>query len=84
MKKIVKMRKLVSRPMQIRYQTASAEERAAMRSVIDQESQWVVEKMAKKGFQLEATVFDVYGVFTRGPAQNSLQTTAAAEEGTSA
>ena len=78
MKKIVKLKKLCSRPLQIRYQVASAKEREAMRPVIEEESQWVIRKMAKKGYQLEATVLDVYGVFTRGPAKQQLQPVAAA------
>ena len=73
MKKVVKLRKLVSRPMQIRFQLASEEEREAMRPVIQEEGKWVIQKMAKKGFELEATVFDVYGLFTRGPAKGNLR-----------
>ncbi len=72
MKKLAKLKKLCSRPMQIRFLAASEEERKALRSVIEDEAQWVIRKMERKGFQLEATVCEVYGVFTRGAAKGTL------------
>ena len=73
MKKPAKLKRLVSRPMQIRYLAASDENRQAMRQLIEEESQWRINKMQKRGFRLEATVDDVFGLFTRGPARGKVK-----------
>jgi hypothetical protein len=52
---------------------ASEEERESLETVIERESQWMIDKMARKGYRLEATVDRVYGLFTRGSAQGTVR-----------
>lgn len=73
MKKVARIKGIVSKPLQQRYLTANESERLAMRELIERESQWMVEKMARKGYQLEGTVAEVYGIFTRGAARGTLK-----------
>lgn len=73
MKRVSKLAGIVGKPLQRRYLSASEEEREALESVIERESRWMIEKMARKGYRLEATVARVYGVFTRGSAQGTVR-----------
>ena len=73
MKKVVKVRGIVSRPLKARYLYANEAERAALKPVVDEESRSIIDRMAARGFQLEATVADVLGIFTRGPAVGALE-----------
>ena len=82
MKKVAKLKKLVSRPLQVRYLNASEQERESLLPVIEAERRWRIDKLTRKGYQLEATVAEVYGVFTRGTARGTLNTSAAATEAT--
>jgi hypothetical protein len=72
MKKIVKIKGIVSVPNQLRYIGSSPHEREELRPIIESESQWMIQKMERKGFRMEGTVADVYGIFTRGPAVGTL------------
>lgn len=73
MKRISKLAGLVSKPLQRKYLVATPEERASLHSLIEKESEWMVQKMARKGYRLEATVADVYGLFTRGAARGTVR-----------
>jgi hypothetical protein len=73
MKKVAKIKGIVSRPLQIRYLEASEAERASLRRAIEEESHWMIDKMRRKGYRLEATVADVFGVFTRGAAAGTVR-----------
>ncbi len=73
MKKVVKVKGIVSRPLRQRYLYAPEAERAALKPVVDEESRWMIERMAARGYRLEATVSDVLGIFTRGPAAGALK-----------
>ena len=73
MKKVAKIVGLCSRPMQARYLAASSQERQELDHVVEQESSWIRHKMQRKGYQLEGTVAGVYGIFTRGPAQGTVE-----------
>lgn len=73
MNRVSKLCGIVSKPMQSRYLAASPDERRSLQPAIDQESQWMIDKMARKGYQLEATVAGVYGLFTRGVARGTVQ-----------
>ena len=73
MQKTAKMKWLIRKPVRLRYFAATPEQREALQPVIEAERAWRIGKMAKKGFQLEATVADVFGVFTRGSAQGTVQ-----------
>ena len=44
----------------------------------------MVDRMAVKGYRLEATVADVLGVFTRGPARGAIKMLEAEEQALSA
>ena len=73
MKKVAKIKGICSRPLQQRYLAAGPEERAALRELVEKESGWMIDKMARKGYRLEATVAGVYGIFTRGPASGTIE-----------
>lgn len=73
MKKVARIRGIVSKTLQERYLGATEDERLAMRELIDRESRWMIEKMGRKGYQLEGTVAEVYGIFTRGAARGRLK-----------
>ena len=70
MKRICKLAGIASKPLQQRYLAATPEEREAL---VEQESQWMLEKMARHGYRLEATVAGVYGLFTPGQAQGAVR-----------
>lgn len=71
MKRVCKLAGIVSRPLQARYLMATEAEREALLPVIQQESRWMIDKMAGKGYRLEATVNEVFGLFTRGSARGT-------------
>jgi hypothetical protein len=73
MKKVARIVGLCSKPLQQRYLAAPEEERQALLQVVHQESDWIINKMRKKGYELEGTVAGVYGVFTRGQARGTLK-----------
>jgi hypothetical protein len=73
MKKIATIKGLCSRPLQQRYLAATAEERRELLEVVRKESSWMIEKMRGKGYRLEGTVGDIYGIFTRGQARGSIR-----------
>ncbi|UCF66950.1 MAG: hypothetical protein JSV80_14360 [Acidobacteriota bacterium] len=73
MKKVAKIVGLCSRPLQVRYLAASESERAALRELVEGESGWILGKMRSKGYELEATVGEIYGIFTRGPARGTIK-----------
>jgi hypothetical protein len=73
MAKVVKVKGLCSRPLQRRILEASEAERAGLLETVEAESSWMIEKMGRKGYTLEAVVAGVYGVFTRGPAAGKLE-----------
>ncbi len=73
MKEVAKIKGLVSQPLRHRYLMAAADERAALQPAIHAERQRKIDKMRRKGFELEATVSDVLGVFVREPANGTLQ-----------
>ncbi len=72
MKRVSKLAGIVSKPLQRRYLLATEAERRALLPVIEQESQWMIDRMARKGYRLEARVADVYGLFTRGSARGTV------------
>ena len=47
--------------------------REALLKVVDAESDWIINKMAKKGYRLEGTVADIYGIFLRGSACGTIR-----------
>lgn len=73
MKKVARIVGLCSKPLQNRYLAAPAEERGALLEVVHQESDWIINKMRKKGYGLEGTVADIYGIFTRGQARGTIR-----------
>ena len=68
MKRVSKLKGLVGKPLQKRYLSATESEREALQPMIDRESEWIMQKMYRKGYKLEATVSGIYGLFTRGAA----------------
>jgi hypothetical protein len=64
---------IVSKPLQKRYRHANESERQRLHEVIERESRWMIDKMARKGYQLEGRVGGVYGLFTRGSQRGSLR-----------
>ena len=72
MKKVTKLVGIVSRALQMRYLICGEQERDALKPLIERESEWMIKRMAHKGYQLEPTVSEVYGLFTRGPAIGTL------------
>ena len=70
--KVVKIKGLCSRPLQQRVLMAAEPERSALLDAVHKESGWMISKMQRKGFTLEATVAGVFGVFTRGPATGTI------------
>ena len=73
MKKVSKIVGLCSRPLQRRYLSATPEERAQLDTVVRSESDWIVNKLRRKGYELEGTILGIYGVFTRGQARGTLR-----------
>jgi len=73
MKKVARIVGLCSRPLQQRYLAAPKEERGALLEVVHQESDWIINKMRTKGYALEGTVADIYGIFTRGQARGAIR-----------
>lgn len=73
MKKIVSIKGLCSRPLQQRYLSATPEERRELLEVVRKESSWMIGKMRNKGYELEATVGDIYGIFTRGQGRGTIR-----------
>ena len=73
MKRVSKLVGIVSKPLQRSYLCASPTERESLLPVIEQESHWMIERMAGKGYQLEGRVAEVYGLFTRGTARGTLR-----------
>jgi hypothetical protein len=73
MKRIVKIKGLCSKPLQQRYLSATPGERQALLDVVRQESQCMIDKMRAKGFQLEGTAGDIYGIFTRGQGRGTIR-----------
>lgn len=73
MKKIAKIKGLCSRPLQERYSSATPEERQELLEVVRTESRWMIDKMRGQGFELEGTVGDIYGIFTRGQGQGTVR-----------
>jgi hypothetical protein len=73
MKKVARIVGLCSRPLQLSFLAASPTERQALERVVEQESDWIVNKMRSKGYELEGTVAGVYGIFTRGPARGTIR-----------
>jgi len=82
MKRICRLAGIVSKPLQRRYLAATPEEREALAPVLESESRWMLEKMARRGYRLEATVAGVYGLFTRGQAQGAVRLEEASAETT--
>jgi hypothetical protein len=80
MKRVSKLVGIVPRELQERYVGASEAERASLRPVIEREQGWMIERMAAKGYRLEGTVLDVFGLFTRGPARGTLRRVAESSE----
>jgi len=72
-KKVARIKGICSRPLQARYLAAGDEEREVLRGLVEKESLWMIRKMARRGYRLEATVAGVYGVFTRGPAEGTIE-----------
>jgi hypothetical protein len=73
MKKVSRIVGLCSRPLQRRYLAATPEERRTLDEVVRSESDWIISKLRRKGYELEGTVCGVYGVFTRGQARGTLR-----------
>ncbi|MCB9851436.1 MAG: hypothetical protein H6817_12110 [Phycisphaerales bacterium] len=73
MKRVSKLAGIVSKPLQRRYLLATESERQSLLPIIERESRWMLDKMAGKGYQLEAKVAGVYGLFTRGIARGTVQ-----------
>ena len=73
MKTVVKVVGLCSRPLQARYLAATEDERQALRGAVDGESWCVIDQMRAKGYEIEATVGRIYGIFTRGHARGSIR-----------
>lgn len=73
MKKIAKVKSLCSKPLRKRYLAATPAEREALRPAIEQEQASTCRRMARKGYRLEGTVTDVYGLFTRGQGQGAVR-----------
>lgn len=73
MKKVVKLKGITSKETRQAYLSASEEERDSLRSQIEKESHMMIDRMAEKGYRLEATVAAVFGVFTRGAAAGTIK-----------
>lgn len=73
MKRVCKLAGIVSKPLQRRYLQSTPEEQAELRSTIESESRWMIDKMSRKGYRLEAIVAGVYGLFTRGEASGRVE-----------
>jgi len=73
MKKIVKVKGLCSRELQAQVLAAEGDERRALLERIVEERHWMIARMHAKGYELEASVFGIYGIFTRGPARGTLR-----------
>lgn len=73
MMKVVKIKGLCSRPLQQRILEAGEEDRSALLEQVAAESEWMVNKMQRKGYELEAVVGGFLGIFTRGPARGTLE-----------
>ena len=73
MKRVSKLAGIVSKPLQRRYLLATEAERENLLPAIERESQWMIDKMARKGYRLEARVCGVYGLFTRGAARGTVR-----------
>ena len=73
MKKVVKIKGLCSRPLQRRILEAGESERAALLETLSAESDWMIERMQRKGYELEAIVAGMYGIFTRSFARGTLE-----------
>ena len=73
MKKVAKIVGLCSPPLQRRYRSATPDERAALDEIVEQEQDWIINKLAKKGYRLEGKVGGVYGIFTRGQARGTIE-----------
>ena len=73
MKKVARIVGLCSPPLQRRYLSATPSERTALDPIVDQESHWIIDKMGRKGYRLEAKVGGVYGIFTRGQARGTIR-----------
>ncbi|MHC5111579.1 MAG: hypothetical protein ACYTHJ_17070 [Planctomycetota bacterium] len=72
MKRVSTLKGLCGKPLQRRYLAATEEERQALEPLIERESQWIIDKLARKGYQLEARVAGVYGLFTRGAGRGTI------------
>ena len=73
MKKVARIVGLCSPALQRRYLSASPSEREALASIVDQESDWIVNKLGRKGYRLEGRVAGIYGIFTRGQARGTIE-----------
>jgi hypothetical protein len=73
MMKVVKIKGLCSKPLQRRILEATDAERHALRGLADRERDWIINKMHRKGYELEAVVAAMVGIFTRGPARGTLE-----------
>jgi hypothetical protein len=73
MKKVARIVGLCSKPLQRRYLAATPGERQGLLEIVDQESDWILNKMRKKGYVLEGKVADIYGIFLRGQARGTIQ-----------
>ena len=73
MKKVARIVGLCSKPLQARYLAAAPGERTALDAIVEHESDWIINKMRKKGYRLEARVAGVYGIFTRGQARGTIR-----------
>jgi hypothetical protein len=72
MKKVARIVGLCSKPLQRRYLAAAEPERAELLRIVEQESDWIVNKLSRKGYVLEGRVAGIYGIFTRGHARGTI------------
>ena len=47
--------------------------RRQLDAVIRSESDWIVNKLRRKGYEMEGTILGIYGVFTRGVARGKVE-----------
>ena len=73
MKKVSKIVGLCSRPIQRRYLAATPDERRQLDEVVRSERDWIINKLRRKGYEMEGTILGIYGVFTRGQARGTLR-----------
>lgn len=73
MSKHLRLKPFARRALRRRYLKASDEDRAALRPALEASRDEVVQRMVARGYRLEATVSDVMGLFTRGPARGSIR-----------